>query len=476
MTDLLDQGQFSKGRSTDPVVQADRAVTQEAQPTSAIPIKFIAAALILLVASSVLPAWRVQLFGDRLEWYYAVRATGVVAFVIFFSLFCRGFHASLKVAAAASARTGYGDPLLSLRAMACLIVLIGHGTTVVFPPDDVAFVASHSRFFWLSMPMPWAGVWVFFTLSGYLMGKGFFTGRYSFDRGGILRFYRNRIFRIVPLFYFAILLVAIFVRPEELNGSNITNILSLLLFDTDGTRPPHFIGLLWSIATEMQFYVTAPFFAGLIFLVARRTGALPIVVAAVLLGLVYRTTSAHASNDDGATWVRSIYSPLLGNLDIFVTGMVAAWFVRARPLSWPRLSHGILLAAVVYVAAAICWSRLLGSVEATNLIYELRYYSPTIFALATAALIVILENAARQPAGVPSRLLVAGTQELGILTYAIYLWHEPIFLAYAKSIAHPVSPRNTLSALVVASIAVFAFSWVTWKAIEKPFDDLRNTA
>jgi peptidoglycan/LPS O-acetylase OafA/YrhL len=475
MTDLLDQGQFGKGRSTDPVVQADRAVTQEAQPTSAIPIKFIAAALILLVASSVLPAWRVQLFGDRLEWYYAVRATGVVAFVIFFSLFCRGFHASLKVAAAASARTGYGDSLLSLRAMACLIVLIGHGTTVVFPPDDLAFVASHSRFFWLSMPMPWAGVWVFFTLSGYLMGKGFFTGRYSFDRAGILRFYKNRIFRIVPLFYFAILLVAIFVRPEELNGSNITNILSLLFFDTDGTRPPHFIGLLWSIATEMQFYVTAPFFAGLIFLVARRNGALPVVVTAVLLGLVYRTTGAHASNDDGATWVRSIYSPLFGNLDIFVTGMAAAWFVRARPLSWPRLSHGILLAGVVYVAAAICWSRLLGSGEATNLIYGLRYYSPTIFALATAALIVILENAARQPAGVPSRLLVAGTQKLGILTYAIYLWHEPIFLAYAKSIAHPVSARNTLSALVVAGIAVFAFSWITWKAIEKPFDDLRNT-
>ena len=130
----------------------------------------------------------------------------------------------------------------------------------------------------------------------------------------------------------------------------------------------------------------------------------------------------------------------------------------------------------MYVAAAICWSRLLGSVEATNLVYELRYYGPTIFALATAALIVILENAARQPAGVPSQLLVAGTQKLGILTYAIYLWHEPIFLAYAKSITHPVSPRNTLSALVVAGIAVFAFSWVTWKAIEKPFDDFRNTA
>jgi hypothetical protein len=57
MTDLLDQDQFvSEGRSTDPVVQADLAFSQEARPTSSIPIKFIAAALILLVASSGLPA------------------------------------------------------------------------------------------------------------------------------------------------------------------------------------------------------------------------------------------------------------------------------------------------------------------------------------------------------------------------------------------------------------------------------------
>jgi peptidoglycan/LPS O-acetylase OafA/YrhL len=360
-----------------------------------------------------------------------------------------------------------------LRALACLIVLIGHGTTVVFPPDDIANVARHSSLFWLSMPMPWAGVWVFFTLSGYLMGKGFFTGRYTFDRAGILRFYKNRILRIVPLFYFAAFLVAIFVHPEELRRSNILHILSLMSFDNEATRPPHLIGLLWSVATEMQFYVTAPFFAGLIFVTARRIGVLPIVGTAIAFGLIYRVTSARIAADDGATWVVAIYCPLLGNLDIFVTGMATAYFVQAKRVEWPRLLHGLLLCGILYVSAAICWSKLLGSTDASDVVYSLRYYSPTIFALATAAIIVLLENAVQHPADAISRFLVTSTQKIGVLTYAIYLWHEPIFLAYAKSIHRPISPLDTLSALIVSSGSVLAFSWITWTAIEKPFDNLR---
>ena len=304
------------------------------------------------------------------------------------------------------------------------------------------------------------------------MGKGFFTGRYTFDRAGILRFYKNRILRIVPLFYFAAFLVAIFVHPEELSRSNILNILSLMSFDNEGTRPPHLIGLLWSIATEMQFYVTAPFFAGLIFVTARRIGVLPIVVTAVVIGLIYRVTSARFAAD-GTTWVVAIYCPLLGNLDIFVTGMATAYFVQAKRVEWPRLLHGLLLCGILYVSAAICWSKLLGSTDASKWAYGLRYYSPTIFALTTAAIIIILENAVQHPADAMSRFLVTATQKIGILTYAIYLWHEPIFLAHAKSIHRPISPLDTLSALIVTSVLVLAFSWITWTAIEKPIDNLR---
>src|SRR5258708_7909923 len=125
---------------------------EEKNTTSDIPTKFTAAAIILLVAYSVFPAWRIQMFGGKLEWYYAVRVIGLIALVVLFNSFGRGFYASLKVGAATQASTDYGDPLLSLRALACLIVLIGHGTTVVFPPDDIADVASHSPLFWLSMP------------------------------------------------------------------------------------------------------------------------------------------------------------------------------------------------------------------------------------------------------------------------------------------------------------------------------------
>jgi peptidoglycan/LPS O-acetylase OafA/YrhL len=223
----------------------------------------------------------------------------------------------------------------------------------------------------------------------------------------------------------------------------------------------------------MQFYVTAPFFAGLIFVTARRIGVLPIVGTAIAIGLIYRVTSARIAADNGATWVVAIYCPLLGNLDIFVTGMATAYFVQAKRVEWPRLLHGLLLCGILYVSAAICWSKLLGSTDASNLLYGLRYYSPTIFALTTAAIIVLLENAVQHPTDAISRFLVTATQKVGILTYAIYLWHEPIFLAYAKSIHRPISPLDTLSALVVTSVSVLAFSWITWTAIEKPIDNLR---
>ena len=61
------------------------------------------------------------------------------------------------------------DPLMGLRALACLIVLVGHYFLVVLPfADGSTSLATRSIF----RAPPWAGVWIFFTLSGYLRGKG----------------------------------------------------------------------------------------------------------------------------------------------------------------------------------------------------------------------------------------------------------------------------------------------------------------
>jgi hypothetical protein len=59
------------------------------------------------------------------------------------------------------------EPLMGLRAMACLMVLMGHFFRVVFPFSHEGVPKAAM----LLLSPPWAGVWLFFALSGYLMGK-----------------------------------------------------------------------------------------------------------------------------------------------------------------------------------------------------------------------------------------------------------------------------------------------------------------
>lgn len=53
------------------------------------------------------------------------------------------------------------DPLLTLRAFACLIVLVGHGTVVMFPPTDIARLVQDNNSYRMLMACPWVGVWIF---------------------------------------------------------------------------------------------------------------------------------------------------------------------------------------------------------------------------------------------------------------------------------------------------------------------------
>jgi hypothetical protein len=75
------------------------------------------------------------------------------------------------------------DPLMGLRAMACLIVLMGHFFFIFFPftSSEASTLSQMSL-----VGSPWAGVWLFFALSGYLMGKGFVRGRYRLDEALLL--------------------------------------------------------------------------------------------------------------------------------------------------------------------------------------------------------------------------------------------------------------------------------------------------
>ena len=99
------------------------------------------------------------------------------------------------------------------------------------------------------------GVLLFFVLSGFLMGRLYFDRPLSVTRVG--DFFRRRFARVVPLYLIVVLASYLWLRwygiPWPLYGVTGDALLAHLLF-VDGT------GILWTVPTEIQFYVLFPLF------------------------------------------------------------------------------------------------------------------------------------------------------------------------------------------------------------------------
>lgn len=90
-----------------------------------------------------------------------------------------------------------------MRVIATLFVFCLHAR--IFVPGADSF--PRTLLIMTSFPA-WAGVWIFFLLSGYSIGYGFFTNRYNlYDASGKLSlrkvggFYARRFLKIAPLYY-----------------------------------------------------------------------------------------------------------------------------------------------------------------------------------------------------------------------------------------------------------------------------------
>lgn len=130
--------------------------------------------------------------------------------------------------------TGRIPQLDGLRAIAFLAVYINHAT--------------HT-------PLLWAGVDVFFVLSGFLI-TGILLERKCIGKAYFSYFYRRRLFRIVPAYILALVLHGFLISWSQYKPFW----LFLLAPNVQGLLP-NGPGLLpvWSLAVEEQFYLVWPF-------------------------------------------------------------------------------------------------------------------------------------------------------------------------------------------------------------------------
>lgn len=226
-----------------------------------------------------------------------------------------------------------------------------------------AVVATHCGI----LPIGWAGVWLFFVISGFAITASLLTSDCVTHQKSLLmrNFYIRRCLRIWPLYFLvvtSIMIAAVIAR----RGDVLEGWPWLATFTYNYYIPLHYgywatIGHLWSISVEEQFYFIFPFLFA--FLSRRRlVAALWIFIA---LGPVLRTLLTfwldHLSRDDHWKDVTLLFfAP--AHFDAFAAGSLLALF-RSFLASRLYLARIFLAAAI---GAAVVYACIFVSINAAT--------------------------------------------------------------------------------------------------------------
>jgi peptidoglycan/LPS O-acetylase OafA/YrhL len=256
---------------------------------------------------------------------------------------------------------------------------------------------------WPGHTFGWAGVDLFFVLSGFLMGQLVLRERARTGRFDGRRFTARRLLRLWPVLYVFLAVHAV-LGAEPVGSYFWQNALHVQNYA--GTSLPH----LWSLAVEEHFYLLL---AILFPLFARRRGSvrpLVVVLVAVLVGsLALRGIGVLAGVSDVQLQWRTHF-----RMDALAAGVLLAVLRVHAPAAFDRLvQRRWPLAAAA--AAGVLFLATVGKIGApgSTLGYTVAY-------LTGAAFLLLLHGATWVPrAGWLTRPMAA----LGRYSYGIYIWH-----------------------------------------------------
>jgi peptidoglycan/LPS O-acetylase OafA/YrhL len=278
-------------------------------------------------------------------------------------------------------------------------------------------IAAVVLYHFFGLPGGFMGVDLFFVLSGFLITT------LLLEDGRLGNFYVRRMARLLP----PLLPVVIICSP--LGWPRLAEAFLYAGNFFAGFEPQHVavaVSHLWSLAEEEQFYLLWPL--ALVTFAGRRQ-RLAVVLAALFIALVaYRISLAEA----GAGLARLYYLPDT-HADGLLLGCVAA-LVR------PRVGGAVGRIGLVAVLAFFA----LGAWTANWLAYGLPLFE-------VAAVLLVLAGAA----GHMPELTVRPVVWLGLISYSLYLWHQPV---------HALAGRHVLIGLPIALILAAA----SYRFIEQP--------
>ncbi len=306
-----------------------------------------------------------------------------------------------------------------------------------------------------------AGVDVFFVISGFLIGGIIFreldAGVFSFSK-----FWERRVRRIIPalLVFFAVTLVVgaklmltwdlvDLARQTVASLAGMANFKMMAETSSYWAGPSDSVWLLhiWSLAVEEQFYLIIP----IILLVFHRWFRRRVFLVMLLL-LAFSLGVSHF-------WRANDYA---GNFYLLpsrawelLLGCLGAWFLQ-RGGSLPR-GLGPVAAFAGLVAIVISAARLHQDSSWPNA----SAFWPTI-----GTLLVLISPEPQAPASLPLRFLsLAPLRFIGLISYSMYLWHWPMTV-WLRDYG-PLEITLLDRWIVVAGAIVLGAA--SWFFVEQPF-------
>ncbi|MEP5621350.1 MAG: acyltransferase, partial [Hyphomicrobiales bacterium] len=333
----------------------------------------------------------------------------------------------------------YRSDIDGLRAIAVLAVIAFHIDAALLPGGFI-------------------GVDIFFVISGYLISKLIMEER-SQGTFSLADFYERRIRRIFPALFFVVIVSGVFAAlwmlPDEFDRfAKSVQANSLFLSNVHFWNEAGYFKAAneekplihtWSIAIEEQFYLVFPVLLLLIARIKRLSLGLCVLVLSMLSLALAEWMSRHyfAANFyllPGRAWEfgAGILCAVYGN-QFQPKGLIRQAFSTA--------GLGLIIWSFVTFDSATPTPSLI-----------------TLIPVAGTAMLIFF----MKPGDWAARALAFGPMPaIGLLSYSLYLWHQPVF-AFAR--IRSTSNITELGYLALVLLAL-GFSFLSWRFIERPFRD-----
>lgn len=350
-----------------------------------------------------------------------------------------------------------------LRALAITMVLFYHYR-----------MFQHGSWIDKTMGFGWAGVDLFFVLSGYLIATPLFARMVKGKSFSVPEFYIKRFFRIIPLYLF--LLAIYFLIPAFHEREALPPLWKFLTFTQNfgfDIKNGGTFSHVWSLCVEEHFYLFFPLILLALVRPKNWKKGWMLLLILFLFGFIVRYISwhyfvapRHGQDDFWVRWYQFVYYPTYNRLDGLLVGVTIAALFNFKPAFCARLTqkgHIILLLGLLTLTGA--W--FLCRTQAT--------FSATLFGFPLVSIgFGLLVVAALSPGCFLYRINSPTTTLIAKLSYGLYLAHKGIIHIAQPLIAKTgLDPKGNLMLVLCFGVAVLG-AFVLNKVIETPFLQLRQ--